>query len=113
MGELLSKTYKVAKYGLYRRRPCSLYTTRGQRLASYTRTLPFRVAYFEGIVVLSLYLSIVTPSSQDDAEALDLATMRRWNMMLRVFMAEYLHLRPESPQETLRRSDCELVSRIA
>ncbi|TBU43612.1 hypothetical protein BD309DRAFT_990869 [Dichomitus squalens] len=31
---------------------------------------------------------------KDDASALDIATMRRWNLILRVFMAEYLHLRP-------------------
>lgn len=35
--------------------------------------------------------------------------MRRWNLILRVFMAEYLHLRPEE-HSTLRRSDSELVS---
>ncbi|KII89096.1 hypothetical protein PLICRDRAFT_40736 [Plicaturopsis crispa FD-325 SS-3] len=30
----------------------------------------------------------------DDASALDLPTMRRWNLILRVFMSEYLNLRP-------------------
>ncbi|KAJ7578478.1 glutaminyl-peptide cyclotransferase-like protein [Mycena floridula] len=31
---------------------------------------------------------------RDDASALDLPTMRRWNLILRVFMSEYLNLRP-------------------
>ncbi|TFK54624.1 hypothetical protein OE88DRAFT_1623609 [Heliocybe sulcata] len=32
----------------------------------------------------------------DDASALDIPTMRRWNLILRVFMAEYLGLQPET-----------------
>ncbi|KAG5715701.1 Glutaminyl-peptide cyclotransferase [Termitomyces sp. T112] len=32
---------------------------------------------------------------KDDASALDIPTMRRWNIMFRVFLSEYLHLRPE------------------
>lgn len=32
---------------------------------------------------------------QDDASALDIPTMRRWNLILRVFMSEYLNLRPD------------------
>jgi len=32
---------------------------------------------------------------RDDASALDLPTMRRWNLILRVFIAEYLHLQPQ------------------
>ena len=31
---------------------------------------------------------------QDDASALHLPTMRRWNLILRVVMSEYLNLRP-------------------
>ncbi|XP_006457942.1 hypothetical protein AGABI2DRAFT_199040 [Agaricus bisporus var. bisporus H97] len=44
----------------------------------------------------------------DDRAALDLPTMRRWSLILRVFLSEYLHLRPEvsgkgaeSPSENL------------
>ncbi|KAL1947997.1 hypothetical protein VTO73DRAFT_13721 [Trametes versicolor] len=33
---------------------------------------------------------------QDDASALDIPTMRRWNLILRVFMAEYLNLQPST-----------------
>ncbi|KAG6909641.1 hypothetical protein DXG01_016423 [Tephrocybe rancida] len=49
---------------------------------------------------------------KDDASALDIPTMRRWNIMLRVFLSEYLHLRPEDihPPSKLRRSVSELVS---
>ncbi|KAG9318620.1 hypothetical protein JVU11DRAFT_713 [Chiua virens] len=32
---------------------------------------------------------------RDDATALDISTMRRWNLVLRVFISEYLGLRPE------------------
>ena len=31
----------------------------------------------------------------DDAKALDVPTMRRWNLILRLFFSEYLHLQPE------------------
>ncbi|KAI0306235.1 hypothetical protein B0F90DRAFT_1688185 [Multifurca ochricompacta] len=34
----------------------------------------------------------------DDATALDLPTLRAWNLILRVFFAEYLGLRPEEQQ---------------
>lgn len=54
-------------------------------------------------------------TEKDDASVLDLATMRRWNLILRIFMAEYLHLRPHdlntrTDSSTLARSDSELVS---
>lgn len=47
---------------------------------------------------------------RDDATALDIPSMRRWNLMLRVFMSEYLHLRPEDahPPSAWRRSASEL-----
>ena len=34
--------------------------------------------------------------SQDDASALDLPTLRRWNLLLRVFFCEYLDLQPDA-----------------
>ncbi|TFK30202.1 glutaminyl-peptide cyclotransferase-like protein [Coprinopsis marcescibilis] len=34
-------------------------------------------------------------SSKDDATALDIPTMRRWNLILRVFLAEYFELEPK------------------
>lgn len=50
---------------------------------------------------------------RDDASALDVLTMRRWNMILRVFMSEYLNLQPEISQpppvhDHLQRSASEL-----
>ncbi|OJA13886.1 hypothetical protein AZE42_05399 [Rhizopogon vesiculosus] len=42
---------------------------------------------------------------RDDASALDLLTMRRWNLILRVFMSEYLNLRPEISQPSSRVHD--------
>ncbi|KAF8643782.1 hypothetical protein AX16_008801 [Volvariella volvacea WC 439] len=46
----------------------------------------------------------------DNASALDIPTMRRWNIVLRVFISEYLHLRPEEthPREHLERLTSEL-----
>ncbi|KAF8844821.1 hypothetical protein BDN67DRAFT_920818 [Paxillus ammoniavirescens] len=51
---------------------------------------------------------------RDDATALDIPTMRRWNLILRVFMSEYLGLQPEpthpaSMHDHIRRSENELV----
>ncbi len=54
---------------------------------------------------------------QDDASALDIPTMRRWNLILRVFMAEYLNLQPSTSSRDvdddaprIQRSATELVS---
>lgn len=54
---------------------------------------------------------------QDDASALDIPTMRRWNLILRVFMAEYLNLQPSTSSRDvdddaprIQRSPTELVS---
>ena len=58
----------------------------------------------------------LTSVSQDDASALDIPTMRQWNLVLRIFMAEYLHLRPNTlpsareSANSVRRSESELVS---
>ena len=57
---------------------------------------------------------------QDDASALDLPTLRAWNLIFRVFFAEYLGLRPESSKRDepspsrdyappVKKSDGELV----
>ena len=57
--------------------------------------------------------------AQDDATALDIPTMRRWNLILRVFMSEYLGLRPDllrtrdTATEHLGRSVDDLVSGTA
>lgn len=56
-------------------------------------------------------------SLKDDATALDILTMRRWNLILRVFMSEYLNLRPDESNKNTRddsqviqKSSGELVS---
>ncbi len=62
---------------------------------------------------------------QDDATVLDLPTLRAWNLIFRVFFAEYLGLRPESSKRDepspstrhpppVKKSDSELVrSRVS
>lgn len=86
---------------------CTLYLTHSPRYGTHsryeynqTRRLPFS-----------------SPLFQDDASALDAPTMRRWNILLRVFLSEYLHLKPgdskapsESPANHARRLTSELVS---
>ncbi|KAJ6573633.1 hypothetical protein B0H10DRAFT_2226757 [Mycena sp. CBHHK59/15] len=73
-----------------------------------------------GVDVLHLITSpfpSVWHSVHDDASALHMPTMRRWNILLRVFMSEYLHLRPdekkprseeEKSSTALEKSDSEL-----
>ncbi|KAI0362488.1 hypothetical protein OH77DRAFT_58592 [Trametes cingulata] len=39
---------------------------------------------------------------KDDASALDIPTMRRWNLILRVFISEYLNLQPATSSRALR-----------
>jgi glutaminyl-peptide cyclotransferase len=59
------------------------------------------------------YSPLLISSVQDDASALDLSTLRRWNIMLRVFMTEYLNLQPQDFQarsNPIQRSASELVS---
>lgn len=46
---------------------------------------------------------------QDDASALDLDTMKRWSMIMRVFMSEYLALEPAGTATTVKRSPADLV----
>lgn len=49
---------------------------------------------------------------KDDASALDLPTMRRWSLLLRVFLSEYLHLKPNVPykREDLHKADGQLLA---
>jgi glutaminyl-peptide cyclotransferase len=46
---------------------------------------------------------------QDDASALDPDAMRRWVLILRVFMTEYLHLHPEDGKAARSDLHTELV----
>ncbi|KAJ7112449.1 glutaminyl-peptide cyclotransferase-like protein [Mycena crocata] len=73
----------------------------------------------KGVDVLHLITSpfpAVWHSARDDASALHMPTMRRWNILLRVFMSEYLNLRPdekkarsgEESSTAMERSDSDL-----
>ncbi|KAG9053085.1 hypothetical protein FS842_008704 [Serendipita sp. 407] len=48
---------------------------------------------------------------QDDASALDIPTMKRWNLIFRVFATEYLRLNP-SRQKAAKRSIKEDIVRV-
>ncbi|KAJ7286210.1 glutaminyl-peptide cyclotransferase-like protein [Mycena rebaudengoi] len=74
-----------------------------------------------GVDVLHLITTPFPPvwhTVDDDASALHMPTMRRWNILLRVFMSEYLHLRPdekrsrseEGSSTTMEKSESELVT---
>jgi hypothetical protein len=85
-------------------------------------TFPIRRAFVIDLLLFSpLIRSWFQP--QDDATALDLPTLRAWNLILRAFFAEYLGLRPELlrrsepssptyPSPPVRKSDYELVRHL-
>ncbi|KAK7038057.1 peptide hydrolase [Favolaschia claudopus] len=69
----------------------------------------------KGVDVLHLITSpfpSVWHTDRDDGSALHMPTLRRWNIMFRVFMAEYLNLRPDEKtsrsQTAVERSDTDL-----
>ncbi|CAK5265321.1 unnamed protein product [Mycena citricolor] len=71
----------------------------------------------KGVDVLHLISSPfpnVWHTVRDDASALHLPTLRRWNIMMRVFFAEYLNLRPDEkksrddPSTVVERSETDL-----
>jgi glutaminyl-peptide cyclotransferase len=65
------------------------------------------------LAVSNMFLTpaqLLTMISKDDASALDVPTMRRWNLILRVFMCEYLGLNPARIRASGRRATDELVS---
>ena len=74
------------------------------------------MAYAQGKRKSFVSLKAAADTFQDDASALDLPTLRRWNILLRVFMSEYLNLRPSDlatrsdPSSPVQKSDSELVS---
>ncbi|KAL5529573.1 hypothetical protein ACEPAG_5558 [Sanghuangporus baumii] len=49
---------------------------------------------------------------KDDGSALDKDTMIRWNLIMRVFMSEYLGLEPDEKKGKLSRDNGDLVSRL-
>ncbi|KAI0807767.1 hypothetical protein C8Q74DRAFT_1188064 [Fomes fomentarius] len=78
--------------------------------------IPFLRLGVDVLHVIASPFPQVWHSLRDDASALDIPTMRRWNLILRVFMAEYLNLKPsESSRDAdedlkMTRSVEELVS---
>ncbi|KZT09609.1 uncharacterized protein LAESUDRAFT_695278 [Laetiporus sulphureus 93-53] len=58
--------------------------------------IPFLRAGVSVLHVIANPFPSVWHTLQDDATALDVPTMRRWNLILRVFMSEYLGLRPSA-----------------
>ena len=64
------------------------------------------------VLTLSKTGSNIIP--QDDASALDIPTMKRWNLIFRIFTTEYLRLspttEPNKPVVVVDRTSKELVS---
>ncbi|KAI0344851.1 hypothetical protein BDW22DRAFT_1391879 [Trametopsis cervina] len=58
--------------------------------------IPFLRLGVDILHVISNPFPRVWHTLKDDASALDIPTMRRWNLILRVFISEYLGLRPDS-----------------
>ncbi|KZV96162.1 hypothetical protein EXIGLDRAFT_671319 [Exidia glandulosa HHB12029] len=59
--------------------------------------IPFLRRGVEILHIIASPFPNVWHTIRDDASALDLPTMRRWNLILRVFFSEYLGLRPDIP----------------
>ncbi|KAJ7074122.1 glutaminyl-peptide cyclotransferase-like protein [Mycena amicta] len=56
--------------------------------------LPFQERGVDILHLITAPFPAVWHSTRDDASALHMPTLRRWNILMRVFMAEYLNLRP-------------------
>lgn len=52
--------------------------------------------------LLSTYDVLIGVREQDDASALHLPTLRRWNLIMRVFLVQYLGLHPEDGKNVRR-----------
>jgi len=78
--------------------------------------IPFLRRGVEILHVIASPFPHVWHSIKDDASALDLPTMRRWNLILRVFFSEYFGLKPDTgtttptPTPRVGRADEDLVS---
>ncbi|EMD38184.1 hypothetical protein CERSUDRAFT_82427 [Gelatoporia subvermispora B] len=57
--------------------------------------IPFLSMGVSVLHIIAVPFPTVWHTIKDDATALDVPTMRKWNLILRVFMSEYLGLRPE------------------
>ncbi|KAI0949937.1 hypothetical protein AcW1_006189 [Taiwanofungus camphoratus] len=65
--------------------------------------LPFLKLGVSVLHVIASPFPRVWHTLKDDASALDIATMRRWNLILRVFMCEYLGLYPHDSSRSFPR----------
>ncbi|KAI0699232.1 hypothetical protein BC835DRAFT_1267949 [Cytidiella melzeri] len=75
--------------------------------------LPFLKMGVDILHIIATPFPRVWHTLKDDASALDIYTMRRWNLILRVFMCEYLGLGPDYSAKarlTSKRAHDELVS---
>ncbi|KAI0768435.1 hypothetical protein BC629DRAFT_1536423 [Irpex lacteus] len=75
--------------------------------------IPFLRMGVDVLHVIANPFPTVWHTLRDDASALDIPTMRRWNLILRVFMCEYLGLKPEGTEKArsnVHRVEDELVS---
>ncbi|OCH86894.1 hypothetical protein OBBRIDRAFT_782459 [Obba rivulosa] len=63
--------------------------------------IPFLRMGVSVLHVIATPFPTVWHSIKDDATALDIPTMRKWNLILRVFMSEYLGLRPDLSSRSL------------
>lgn len=70
--------------------------------------IPFLRSGVSVLHVISNPFPRVWHTLRDDASALDVPTMRRWNLILRVLMCEYLNLRPNTPSRSTRDSAIEI-----
>ncbi|EJD02207.1 uncharacterized protein FOMMEDRAFT_109429 [Fomitiporia mediterranea MF3/22] len=70
--------------------------------------IPFMQRGVSVLHIISSPFPRVWHTLKDDASALDLDTMARWNMIMRVFMSEYLGLQPDEKKEVVKRDNGDL-----
>lgn len=84
-----------------------VYRERRQCATRHPVSLPVGMAYHQGTFRALGRTRVLGANQgpQDDASALDLPTMRRWNLILRLFTLEYLGLDPTGNLERAERSE--------
>ncbi|KAJ7085723.1 glutaminyl-peptide cyclotransferase-like protein [Mycena belliarum] len=77
--------------------------------------VPFMERGVDVLHLITVPFPAVWHTPHDDASALHMPTMRRWNILFRVFMSEYLNLQPgekksrlDDPSTVVERSDSDL-----
>ncbi|KAH8117018.1 hypothetical protein DFH11DRAFT_1687800 [Phellopilus nigrolimitatus] len=70
--------------------------------------IPFMRLGVSILHVISSPFPRVWHTLEDDASALDLETMKRWNLIMRVFMCEYLGLQPDARESAIARDNGDL-----